>query len=132
MTGFDPRSSGVESDHLLTVPQPLLIPHVYSSWIRTQIIWVELEPPPPRPLPNNGKSIVEIFANSECSVLVFSPVRKNKNFVWPKTKSLSSHGQVVSLLTFYSNYPSSNPAEVYSFYCVKIALVERNLMESRP
>ena len=26
-------------------------------------------------------------------------------------------GQVVSLLAFYSNDPSSNPAKVYSFFC---------------
>ena len=26
-------------------------------------------------------------------------------------------GQVVSVLDFYSNDPSSNPAEAYSFFC---------------
>ena len=28
-------------------------------------------------------------------------------------------GQVVSVLAFYSNYQSSNPAEAYSFNCSK-------------
>ena len=34
-------------------------------------------------------------------------------------------GQVVSVLTFYSNDLSSNPAEVYSFFC-KMFLFEKN------
>ena len=34
-------------------------------------------------------------------------------------------GQVVRILAFYSNNPSSNPAEVNNFYRVKIAWLEQ-------
>ena len=38
-------------------------------------------------------------------------------------------GQVVSVLTFYSDDPSSNPAEVYSCYsvhCLKRTIINKN------
>ena len=37
-------------------------------------------------------------------------------------------GQVVSMLAFYSKEPSSYHAEVYNFYCVKIASKEQILI----
>ena len=40
-------------------------------------------------------------------------------------------GQVVIVLVFYSNDPSSNPADVLNFDCAKIALKQKKQKRGR-
>ena len=38
-------------------------------------------------------------------------------------------GEVVSVLAFYSNNPSSNPAEAYSFFCKIFVWKDKNIQK---
>ena len=40
-------------------------------------------------------------------------------------------GQVVSILAFYSDDPSSNPAEAYSFFCKLVFEKNKNKQKDR-
>ena len=44
----------------------------------------------------------------------------------------SAGGQVVSMLTFYSDNPSSNPAKAYCFFCKICVWKEQNSTKKRP
>ena len=48
-----------------------------------------------------------------------------------QNKGLSS-GRVVSVIAFFSDDPSSNPAKVSKTYCVKMALEEGKQTKKRP
>ena len=41
-------------------------------------------------------------------------------------------GQVVSMLAFYSDDPSSNPADIYSFFCKICVWKEQKQTKKRP
>ena len=51
-----------------------------------------------------------------------------------ETKYILCHsgGQVVSMLAFHSNNPSSNPPDAYSFFCKKLCLKRSKLCKKRP
>ena len=56
-------------------------------------------------------------------------VKANWQTLWIKGRG---GGQVVSVLAFYSDYQSSNPAEAYIFFCKIVFEKNENKQKNRP
>ena len=71
-----------------------------------------------------SKFILIAFDLSAASITIFNSLWKNESFK-KLNKGHCDCGQVVIELAFYSDYPSSNPAEFYNLYSLNIARKEQ-------